>query len=73
MPVTKKNIKWVVVINERKVLIQSKTYVGACYKAFKKLGIDPTKRTKTLVKDWTKPDTIQYENKFEDVYCIAID
>ncbi len=48
MPRTRKNKKYTVIIDGKTVKnIKAKTYEGACYKAFKKLGIEKRPVIKT--------------------------
>jgi len=71
MPRSKKNITWMVSVDGIVVKdIHSKTYLGACYKAFKKLGIETPKLTRTIVQHYNNNTTIQYDDSFKGVYCI---
>jgi len=73
MPRTRKNTKWMVSAGGRVVTdIKSKTYRGACFKAFKKLNMKPPKSYRRKINDWKQPLTIRYDEGFENVYCVAI-
>jgi hypothetical protein len=73
MPRTRKKHKWLVAIGGRLVNVNSKTYLGACYKAFKKLKVDPPKLVRERVRLLGAPITIRYDNRLENVYCVALD
>ena len=71
MPSSKKNTKWMVAVGGRVIKnVNSKTYLGACYKAFKKIGISPPKLTMERIHHLGAPITVHYDPHFEGVYCI---
>lgn len=72
MPRSRKDTKWMISV-EGQVLtnVRSKTYRGACFKAFKKLGVTPPKCKKERVTNYGNPLGIQYSYSFRNVYCIA--
>lgn len=64
MPRTKKMFKWEVVDTSTKlkksVIVKSRTYIGACHKAFRKLGIP-------------KPNFNTWTETFDGIVCYVVE
>ena len=71
MPRTRKMTHWTVITPQGVAYVLSKTYRGACFKAFKKLEIDVPEYSTQEEYHHSNLHGIQHSHAFKDVFCFA--
>lgn len=64
---TKKHYKWTLVIDDQIVKVQSKTYLGAVFKALKKLKLPKREYSRRRLYNFLNTKIVQYEYSFPGV------